>query len=70
MKVNWTALGIVATSAIAGVSGVATIVGAAQSVQQDVTLMKVMYAEQSKQIEKVTTRVDFIYEAFFNGDKT
>jgi hypothetical protein len=65
IKVNWTAIGVVATSAIAGITGVATIVGAAQSIQTDVTVIKQIVSDQGTELTGVKTRVDFIYQQFF-----
>lgn len=65
MKVNWTALGVVATSAIAGITGVGTIVSAAQSIQTDVTVIKQIVSDQGSELTSVKTRLDFIYQQFF-----
>lgn len=72
MKVNWTALGIVTTVALASVGGVASLTGAAQKldknvavIQSDISSIKDGLLTMDKRQDASDKRVDFIYQAFF-----
>ena len=69
MKTNWAAIGIVTSISLASLSGVSSLVNAAQIAKVDITTLQIRLDNMDKNLISIKSNVDFIFQHFFDHSK-